>query len=73
MNLTAASYGIHYLKNFSLTDDLQSEARNYRGGSEIHKKITRIDIVAEDTIDEDITKALAAKKTVQEFIMGLKK
>lgn len=72
VNLTAASYSIHYLKSYSLTDDLQSEARNYRGGSEIHKKITRIDIVAEDTIDEDINEALAKKKTVQEFIMGLK-
>ena len=73
VNLTAASWSIHYLKNFSLTDDLQSEARNYRGGSEIHKRITRIDIVAQDTIDEDINEALSQKKSLQEFIMGIKK
>lgn len=73
VNLTAASYSIHYTKNFNLVDDLQCEARNYRGGSEVHDRITRIDIIAENTIDEDITEALASKKTVQDFILGLKK
>lgn len=73
VNLTAASYSIHYTRSFSLVDDLQAEARNYRGGSEIHKRITRIDIVAADTIDEEISEALKQKKTVQEFILGLKK
>lgn len=72
VNLTAASYSIHYTRSYSLVDDLQAEARNYRGGSEIHKRITRIDIVAADTIDEDISEALRAKKSVQEFILGLK-
>lgn len=73
VNLTAASYSIYYTKNFSLTDDLQAEARNYRGGSERHKRITRIDIIAPDTVDEDITKALREKKGIQEFILGLKR
>ena len=72
VNLTAASYSIHYTKNYNLVDDLQCEARNYRGGSEIHSRITRIDIIAEDTIDEDITESLRGKKEVQDFIMGLK-
>lgn len=73
VNLTAASYSIHYTKNFSLVDDLQAEARNYRGGSEIHKRITRIDIITPDTIDEEISEALKAKKSVQDFILTLKK
>ncbi len=72
VNLTAASYSIHYTKNFNLVDDMQCEARNYRGGSERHIRITRIDIIAKDTIDEQITEALAQKKTVQDFILGLK-
>lgn len=72
VNLTAASYSIHYTKNFSLVDDLQAEARNYRGGSERHKRITRIDIITPDTIDEEISKALRDKKSVQDFILGLK-
>jgi len=72
INLTAASYSIHYTKSYSLVDDMQSEARNYRGGSERHKTITRIDIVTAGTIDEDISTALREKKSVQDFILGLK-
>lgn len=72
VNLTAASYSIHYTRNYSLVDDLQAEARNYRGGSERHNRITRIDIIAPDTIDEEITEALREKKSVQDFILGLK-
>lgn len=73
VNLTAASYSIHYTKNFNLVDDMQCEARNYRGGSERHSRITRIDIIAADTLDEQITAALRNKKSVQDFILGLKK
>jgi SNF2 family DNA or RNA helicase len=72
VNLTAASYSIHYTKSFNLVDDMQCEARNYRGGSERHDRITRIDIITQGTIDEDITYALRAKKTAQDFIMNLK-
>lgn len=72
VNLTAASYSIHYTRSYNLVDDMQCEARNYRGGSEIHERITRIDIVAADTIDEEITEALKEKKSVQDFILGLK-
>lgn len=72
VNLTAAAYSIHYTRSYSLTDDLQCEARNYRGGSEIHERITRIDIITPDTIDEDIVTALREKKSVQDFILGLK-
>ena len=37
VNLQEASYSIFYSRNFSLENDLQAEARNYRGGSEIHE------------------------------------
>lgn len=72
VNLTAASVSVHYTRSFSLTDDLQCEARNYRGGSERHARITRIDIITPHTIDEDIAAALKSKKSVQDFILGLK-
>lgn len=72
INLTAAPYSIHYTRSYSLVDYLQSVARNYRGGSEVHKRITRIEIVTPRTIDEDITEALIAKKSTQDFILGLK-
>lgn len=72
INLTAASYSIHYSRGYSLVDDMQAEARNYRGGSEIHKTITRIDIVSPNTIDEDILEALKKKKSAQDFMLGIK-
>lgn len=70
LNLVEASYSIYYSKNFSLEQDLQSEARNYRGGSEMHEKVTRIDLVARGTIDELITEALAGKQNISDKILG---
>ena len=69
INLVSASYSIFYSRSFSLEHDLQAEARNHRGGSHIHEKITRIDIVAKDTIDEHICRALAQKEVVSEKVL----
>jgi SNF2 family DNA or RNA helicase len=69
INLIAASYMIYFSRNFSLEQDLQSEARNYRGGSEIHDKVTRIDIVAADTIDEKVLESLSKKQEIGESIL----
>lgn len=72
VNMVAASYSIYYSKNFSYGDDAQSESRNHRGGSERHEKITRIDLVAEGTIDELINEALKAKKNIGDLILDWK-
>lgn len=64
VNLIASSYSIYYSRNFNLEYDLQSEARNHRGGSEIHDKITRIDLVTPDTIDVQVLESLASKKKI---------
>lgn len=72
VNLIAASYSIYYSKNFSLADDLQSEARNYRKGSDIHASVTRIDLVAKDTIDELVNQVLSDKLNVAELILDYK-
>ena len=69
VNLIEANYSIYYSKSFRLEDDVQSEARNHRGGSEIHDKITRIDLVAKGTIDEQVTEALAKKLNIAEAIL----
>lgn len=69
VNLIAASYGIYFSRNFSLEHDVQSEARNYRGGSEIHEKVTRIDIVAKDTIDEKVLESLTAKQALSDKVL----
>jgi SNF2 family DNA or RNA helicase len=69
VNLQAASYSIYYSRSYNLAHDLQSEARNYRGGSEIHEKITRINLIAPDTIDQVISEALARKEDMGKKII----
>ncbi len=69
INLVVASYSIFYSRNFSLEQDLQASARNHRGGSEIHEKVTRIDLVAEGTIDELILQRLKSKEAMGESII----
>jgi SNF2 family DNA or RNA helicase len=69
VNLTASSVSIFYSRGFSLEHDIQAEARNYRGGSERHDKITRIDLVAPGTIDEEVVRKLHAKQTISDVIL----
>jgi SNF2 family DNA or RNA helicase len=69
INLVAASYSIYYSRNFKLGDDIQSEARNHRQGSQQHEKITRFNMVATGTIDEDVSKALSTKQDISETIL----
>ena len=69
VNLVAASYSIFYSRNFSLEFDIQAEARNYRGGSNIHEKITRIDLCCRDTIDELVMIALANKVSISDKVL----
>lgn len=72
IGLQAADYMIYYSKNYSLEQDLQSEARAYRGGSEVHEKVTRIDILTKDTIEEEIHEALEQKLELAQFILTLR-
>lgn len=69
VNLTAASYMIYYSRGFSLEHDIQSEARNYRGGSEQHQSITRIDLVCKGTIDELVLESLSQKQQLSDKIL----
>lgn len=71
INLVASDVSIVYSRNFSLGEELQSQDRNYRGGSEIHRVITKIDLCAKDTIDEAITEALVNKKDISNRIIEL--
>jgi SNF2 family DNA or RNA helicase len=70
INLVVAPYSIFYSRTFSLEHSLQAEARNHRGGSEIHDKITRIDLVCEGTIDELATERLIAKEEISDRVLG---
>jgi SNF2 family DNA or RNA helicase len=72
INLTAASYSIVFSRNFSLEDEEQSKARNYRGGSEIHERIVKIDLAIENSIDDECLKALKSKQSLSTRIIDLK-
>lgn len=73
INLVSASYSIYFSRTFNLEHDLQSEARNYRGGSEIHAKITRIDLITKDSIDEAVMEALEGKVSVSDKLLTILK
>lgn len=69
VNMIAASYAIYFSRSYSLGDRLQSEARNHRGGSEIHEKITLIDLVAKDTLDEIVLASLQRKENFSDIVL----
>jgi SNF2 family DNA or RNA helicase len=69
INLVVAPYSIFYSRTFSLEHFLQARARNHRGGSEIHEKITHYDLVCENTIDELVVKALAKKIEIGDKVL----
>lgn len=69
VNLVQASYSIVYSRNFSYEEEVQSTARNYRGGSQIHDRIVKIDLCAMDTLDEVITEALQTKKKIADAVI----
>jgi len=71
VNLVEASYSIVYSRNFNLNDELQSAARNHRGGSEIHERVVKINLCAKDTIDEHVTEALGNKKNIADLIVEI--
>ena len=68
ITLTGASTMIYYSNGYDLEKRQQSEARIDRIGQE--KPMTYIDIIAEDTVDEKIVKALRTKVDIATQIMG---
>lgn len=73
INLIASDLAIYYSKGFSLEQDLQSEGRNYRGGSEVHTSVTRVDLICQDTIDEMVNEALKNKLDIGKQVLEYKK
>lgn len=73
INLTKARYSVNYSKGFSLGEELQSRARNYRIGSQQHESIIAYDLIAKGTIDEEVTKALNKKHDLSKGILDLVK
>ena len=71
INLVAASYSVVYSRNFSLGEELQADARNHRGGSQIHDKITKINLIAEGTIDDLALEAIKGKLDIATSIVDM--
>jgi len=69
INLQEAKYAIYFTRGYSLEHYLQSEGRNYRGGSEMHDKITHFHLIADDTLDEVIATALLNKQNIGETVL----
>ena len=68
LTLTAANTVIYYSNGYDLEKRLQSEDRAHRIGQ--HKPVTYIDILAEETVDEKIVKALRRKINIASEVMG---
>jgi SNF2 family DNA or RNA helicase len=73
LNLQAASMAVYYSLGYSLVDRLQSEDRCHRAGSEVHNKVTYIDMVCENTVDVVVRNAVAEKKEIAEIVVDLKR
>ena len=72
INLVESPLSIWLSRTFSLEQRLQAMARNHRGGSEIHDRITSIDLFVPGTIDEAVLDALDRKEAVAEAILGMR-
>jgi SNF2 family DNA or RNA helicase len=59
---------IYYSNGYDLEKRTQSEARINRAGQK--RKMTYIDIIAEDTVDEKIVDALRKKIDIASKVMG---
>ena len=68
ITLTAASTMIYYSNGYDLEKRLQSQDRIHRIGQE--RPVTYIDIIAEDTVDNKIVKALKKKVNIASKVMG---
>lgn len=66
LTLTAAKYALNYSNTFSAEDRIQMENRNHRTGQDDH--CIYVDFEAMVKEDRMITKALALKKDLSEFV-----
>ena len=68
ITLTAGNVMIYYSNGYDLEKRTQSEARINRAGQK--RKMTYIDIIAENTVDEKIVDALRKKVDIASKVMG---
>ena len=68
ITLTEANTVIYYSNGYDLEKRMQSEDRAHRIGQK--KKVTYVDIIAEDTVDKKIVKSLRKKINIASKVMG---
>tara|TARA_R110000772_G_scaffold10854_2_gene34363 strand:- start:6540 stop:7982 length:1443 start_codon:yes stop_codon:yes gene_type:complete len=68
ITLHQASNVVYYSNNYDLEKRLQSEDRAHRIGQV--NKVTYIDLISKDTVDEKIVKALRAKLSLAQEVLG---
>ena len=68
LTLTAAHTVIYYSNTYDLEKRLQSEDRAHRIGQV--NKVTYIDLISKDTVDEKIVKALRNKLSLAQEVLG---
>ena len=68
ITLTQASNVVYYSNGYDLEKRMQSEDRAHRIGQV--QKVTYVDFIAEDTVDEKIVKSLRKKVNIATQIMG---
>lgn len=69
INLQAAGYSIYFSRSWSLEHYLQSQARNYRAGSEIHEKVIHYHFIVNNTLDSEIMDALSRKEQIGKVLL----
>lgn len=69
ITLTRSAYACFLQRSWSMVDNLQAEDRVHRIGSEIHDKITIIDIVAIDTVEDRVAEVFKDKQEQLEEIV----
>jgi SNF2 family DNA or RNA helicase len=68
ITLTAANTVIYYSNGYDLEKRLQSEDRAHRIGQK--KSVTYVDLMADDTVDEKIVRALRRKISIASEVLG---
>jgi len=68
LTLTAAETVIYFSNDFNLETRLQSEDRAHRIGTK--RNVVYIDVAAENTIDEQISRNLQRKQRVAAVVLG---
>ena len=69
LTLTAATTVVYFSNSYAYEDRSQSEDRAHRAGQT--KTVTYVDLVAKNTADTLILKALQNKKSLSEFIQNM--